>query len=153
MTTRYEKQAKEWNDVKDELLGAAGPEAGSISAHQVSTEWRKRMLARGERPMTMEEIEEEYRGALPSFPRALLDEAIRVEIQPYAGPLKTSAQKTIKSVQDIVHKVQEDRVAEKISEWLEARREIVRHNPEATASGVLQEAAEEIRSGAWRRDP
>ena len=44
---RWLRECKEWQEIENELI-----EAGkSPTAHQVSLEQRKRMLARGERPL------------------------------------------------------------------------------------------------------
>ena len=54
MMERWAKQDAEWRAIRDEMI-AARPDDG-VTAYQVSLEQRKRMLARGERPMTLEEI-------------------------------------------------------------------------------------------------
>ena len=54
---RYGEQEREWQRIRDELVAAAaaGGEPGP-SAYQVSLEQRKRMLERGQRPITFEEL-------------------------------------------------------------------------------------------------
>ena len=56
-------QDAEWRGICDELIKARPGEP--VTAYQVSLEQRKRMLARGERPITYEEIIAEYEVADP----------------------------------------------------------------------------------------
>lgn len=51
---RWAKQDAEWLIIGDEMVAAA--RGAPVSAYEVSLEQRKRMLARGERPVTMGEI-------------------------------------------------------------------------------------------------
>jgi hypothetical protein len=46
---QYERQDAEWRTVQGELIAARPGQI--VTAHQVTTEQRKRMLARGERPV------------------------------------------------------------------------------------------------------
>ena len=57
MTTaaeRWAAQDTEWREIRDEMIAARPGQP--VTAYQVSLEQRKRMLARGERPVTYEEI-------------------------------------------------------------------------------------------------
>ena len=47
----YTKEHEEWTKIAEELA-----RAGSVTAFDVSEEQRKRMAARGEKPMTYDEI-------------------------------------------------------------------------------------------------
>lgn len=58
---RWALQDAEWRTIRDELIDARPGEG--VTAYQVSFEQRKRMLARGERPVTYEEIVAEYEAA------------------------------------------------------------------------------------------
>ena len=65
MSTKLERwtlQDEEWHAIRDELIDARPGEL--VTAYQVSLEQRKRMLARGQRPVTYEEIVEEYEAAV-----------------------------------------------------------------------------------------
>ncbi len=55
---RWARQDTEWRAIGDEMVAATA--GGFVSAYQVSLEQRKRMLARGERPVTYEEIVAEH---------------------------------------------------------------------------------------------
>ena len=48
----WAQQSKEWQDIADEMIAIGIP----ATAYKISLEQRKRMLTRGERPMTYEEI-------------------------------------------------------------------------------------------------
>ena len=48
---RYKKEAREWDQIAQEL-----GRAGTVTAFDVSEEQRRRMAARGERPMTYDEV-------------------------------------------------------------------------------------------------
>jgi hypothetical protein len=52
-TIGWAAECREWQAIGNELAARA---PDGVSAYQVSLEQRKRMLARGERPMTYEEI-------------------------------------------------------------------------------------------------
>jgi hypothetical protein len=58
---RYKRQMDEWDAVGKEMMAARPGEP--ISCHQVTTEHRKRMLARGERLVSYEEIVAEHEAA------------------------------------------------------------------------------------------
>ena len=51
---RWATQDAEWRTIRDELVTTA--RGRGVTAYQVSLEQRKRMLARGERPVMYEEI-------------------------------------------------------------------------------------------------
>jgi hypothetical protein len=51
----YEAQAYEWQAIKGELIAAARSRE-IVTAFQVTLEQRKRMLARGERPVDVERM-------------------------------------------------------------------------------------------------
>lgn len=51
---RWRAAWDEWAAIRDEMIAAV---SGPVTAYQVSLEQRKRMLARGERPLSLEEIE------------------------------------------------------------------------------------------------
>ena len=53
---RWSAQCEEWSAIARELAAARPGDA--VTAYQVSLEQRKRMLARGERPISAEEIAE-----------------------------------------------------------------------------------------------
>ena len=55
---RWALQDAEWRTIRDDLIEARPGQP--VTAYQVSLEQRKRMLARGERPVTYEEIVAEY---------------------------------------------------------------------------------------------
>ena len=55
---RWALQDAEWRAIRDDFIEARPSEP--VTAYQVSLEQRKRMLARGERPVTYEEIVAEY---------------------------------------------------------------------------------------------
>lgn len=52
---RYIAQEAEWKKICDEMVTKAKP-GHAVTAYQVTLEQRKRMLARGERPMEYKEI-------------------------------------------------------------------------------------------------
>lgn len=52
---RYVAQEAEWKEICEELVGNAESNH-PVTAYQVTLEQRKRMLARGERPMEYKEI-------------------------------------------------------------------------------------------------
>lgn len=52
---RWESQSREWLGIRDEMIDAGR----APSAYQVTLEQRKRMLSRGDRPVTMAELEAE----------------------------------------------------------------------------------------------
>ncbi len=47
-------QSAEWQAIKDEMVAAWG---GEPTAHRITTEQRKRMLARGERLLILDDIQ------------------------------------------------------------------------------------------------
>lgn len=53
---RYAAQCQEWQAIRDELITAAGGEP--VTAYQVTLEQKKRLMARGDRMVTPEELEE-----------------------------------------------------------------------------------------------
>lgn len=61
-TMGWDKECAEWEAIKDELIDASIARGTfprtAPTAHQITTEQRKRMLARGERKMTIDEIHE-----------------------------------------------------------------------------------------------
>ena len=59
---RWAAQDAEWRAIRDELIEQRPGQP--VTAYQVSLEQRKRMLARGERPVTYEEILAEYESAM-----------------------------------------------------------------------------------------
>ena len=52
-------QCKEWDEIKDEMIAKGSPP----SAYDVSQEQRRRMAARGEKPMEYEDILDELRSS------------------------------------------------------------------------------------------
>lgn len=52
---KYEAQCREWDEIRDQLIDARR-NGEAVTAFQVTTEQRKRMLARGERMVTYEEL-------------------------------------------------------------------------------------------------
>ena len=52
MSDRYRREWDEWHAIQAEMRA----DGADPSPYDVTREWRKRMLARGERPMTYEEI-------------------------------------------------------------------------------------------------
>ena len=65
---RWARQDAEWRVIGNEMAAAAN--GGAVSAYQVSLEQRKRMLARGERPMTYEEILADLEAEAEAAPNA-----------------------------------------------------------------------------------
>lgn len=61
---RWERECEEWQAIKDEFVSSSP--IGGVTAYVVSLEQRKRMLARGERPVTLEEIQAEHAATLES---------------------------------------------------------------------------------------
>lgn len=57
---RWGRECAEWAEIRDEMATSRG---GPVTAHQVTTEQRKRMLARGDRPVSIEDMERENGGA------------------------------------------------------------------------------------------
>jgi hypothetical protein len=55
----FTRQHKEWQAIRDELFA----KRDMVTAHQVTTEHRKRMLARGEREVTADELAAAVRSA------------------------------------------------------------------------------------------
>ena len=55
---RYRAQQDEWTAISEELKAARA--GRPVTAHEVTTEQRQRMLARGERRMTLQEIIDAY---------------------------------------------------------------------------------------------
>lgn len=55
---RWKKESAEWQAISEEMI--ARDTTGCVTAYQVSLEQRKRMLARGERPVAYEEIVTAY---------------------------------------------------------------------------------------------
>lgn len=64
LLARYAIQDAEWQKIRDELVTAAGK--GIITAYQVTLTQKKRMLARGERLITYEELEKAHEEAQKS---------------------------------------------------------------------------------------
>jgi hypothetical protein len=66
-TMGWAAQSQEWNEIGDELVEkweqAGKPYGKEPTAFQISLEQRKRMLARGQRPLEYEEILDELRGS------------------------------------------------------------------------------------------
>jgi hypothetical protein len=58
LSSRYLKEANEWQQVAQEMLGRGS----AVTAFEVSEELRRRMAARGETPITYEEAREETLG-------------------------------------------------------------------------------------------
>jgi len=54
---RWAKQDAEWQEIARAMVAAAG--GGPVTPHQITTEQRKRMLARGERPFELAELRAE----------------------------------------------------------------------------------------------
>jgi len=59
MWDAYERQAKEWQAIRDELLAKAPPGEG-VTAFRVTLEQRKRLLARGEHFVTYDDLVREF---------------------------------------------------------------------------------------------
>lgn len=68
-------QCREWDAIKDEMVLAwekkGRPYGGGPTAYQVTLEQKKRMLARGEKPMEYEEILDECRESSSNMKVAL----------------------------------------------------------------------------------
>lgn len=56
MVMGWKAECDEWEAIREELLANRRYVGEGVSAWQVSLEQRKRMLSRGQRPMTYEEI-------------------------------------------------------------------------------------------------